>query len=133
MFSLIKIFVSTILILGIGAAIFYFLPSTTKIKGMEVITKFTPESLKEKTEEFLLTPSEHRARIMDKVERELAALRASNDPEETKTAIERTEELIDELRKKNDELSIGEIIKTELIETFLKKEATTTPQCPCGE
>jgi len=129
MFSLIKLLLSLALVAGLGVGLFYFLPQNMKIKGVEALINFAPDVLKEKAEEFLLTPSELRERTIQDAEKELAEIRAKNNDLETEAALVRTEILLSELKEKNDELSIGEIVKTELVKKFLESQSTTTPIC----
>jgi len=129
MFTIFRIVASLVGLAVIALAVLYFLPHETKLKTFEAIAGILPESLKSATEEIILTPSESREKIIGKVEENLETLKAEVSTE-IKELIEETEDLLTDLKAKNDEQSITEIVKTKLANQLVEKElGTTTVEC----
>lgn len=122
------------LAIAAAIAIIYFLPSETKINALEQLTDFVPESVKEKVDDLLLTPPEKRAKILEKLEKNLADAEtalADNavSATEAKTlseTIASAEKQLEELKTKNNDASLTSIVTTKLVEQLLNKNATTT-------
>ncbi len=125
---MIKLLLNLVILVVIVVAVFYFLPRNFKISQLEKIADFVPESIKEKAEDFLLTPAEKREKIILSLEAQLKILEGAVDPE-AKEVIPAMEALIQKLKEENDELSFAEIAKEKLIEQLLDKgnTGTTTP------
>ena len=122
---MVRLILNLILLIAIVLGVIYFLPGQFKIKQLERLADFVPESITEKTEAFLLTPAEKREKYIVQLEIKLAALKGVVSAE-TQLLIPEMEELIQKLKEENDELSFTELAKEKLVEQFLKKEATTT-------
>lgn len=129
MLRIFKILGSLVFLLVVAGIIVYFLPSTIKVKGMGALAGIVPESFKEQAAEFLLTPAEKRTKLIGKLETNLAALDEDNlTSETTERLLQESDALIEELKAKNKELSLGEIAKTTLVQTLLGNSAASSSQ-----
>ena len=134
MLRFVKILTSFAALLIVVGIIVYLLPSTIKVKGMGALAGIVPESFKEQAAEFLLTPAEKRAKLIGKLETNLAALDTGNlTSEETERLLQESDALIEELKTKNKELSLGEIAKTALVQTLLGNTASSSKALLCEQ
>lgn len=108
----------------IGGAVFYFLPREWKINGITSLTDIIPEQLKEKTESLLLSPPEARAKLLNSLEENLAKIEENPSSPDTAKILNDSEEILMKLKEKNDDLSLTEIVKTKLVEQFIKASST---------
>jgi len=120
MFTLLKLFFSVALLATVAGGIFYFLPSDVKLDGLEKLSGLVPGSVKEKVEALTLTPPEKRGKLIDKLNEDLIILSSSADATEL-SIIENAQKLLDELKNKNEEVSLTELAKIKLVESLLEK------------
>ncbi len=126
MFNLLKILVSAAALIAIAGAIIYFLPHEIKISVLEKFKAFAPEALKAKAEEILLTPPEKRAKIISDLESKLESLSKLNPAGETNGLIEESQSLIEELKSKNKDASITEILTNKLADKLIGVQTATS-------
>ncbi len=127
---MIKLILNLILLVFLIIVVLYFLPRNFKIQQLERLADIVQTTIKNKAEEFLLTPAEEREKIIGKIETTLTELTASST-ETTTQKIKEIEQELTDLKAKNGELSFIEIIKTKLVEQFLKpNSATSSPALP---
>ena len=122
MFRLIRFaFSATLLLLAAGVVI-YFLPTEIKLKGLAAISGIVPESVKEKAEKIVFTPSERRDQIITDLEQNIEDLK-NNPSEETAQEIAASSEtLLEKLRGANDDPSLTEALTGKVIDAFVKNE-----------
>jgi hypothetical protein len=129
MFSLIRLAASLVGLAVITLATIYFLPHEMKLKAFGVIGDVLPDSLKNAAEDIILTPPESREKIIQNIEDNLQALREAA-PLEAEHIIKETEALLADLKAKNDEQSIAEIVKMKIADQLVSQQlGTTTPSC----
>ena len=112
----------SVIILAVG--VMYFLPNEWKMKAIEEITNVVPANLKEKTESLLLSPPEARAKLITTLEENLAELQTNPSATNAASIIQQSQAALAKLKEKNDELSLTEIVKTKLVERFIKASST---------
>lgn len=116
-FKILASLVSLLLVVGI---IVYLLPSTIKVKGMEALTGIVPASIKEKANEFLLSPAEKRTKILTTLTSKLHALENNTLTEnEVKNLAKEAQVLVTQLGAQNGERSFTEIAKEKLVEKLV--------------
>ena len=126
---MIKLLLNLVVFVIFVLVVIYFLPRNLKISQLERLADFVPESVKEKAENFLLTPAEKREKIILSLDAQLTALESAIDPE-AKEIIPAMQALIEKLKAENNELSFTEIAKEKLIEQFLKQEKAASLTAP---
>jgi hypothetical protein len=126
---MIKLLLNLVVFVIFVLVVIYFLPRNLKMSQLERLADFVPESIKEKAEDFLLTPAEKREKIILTLEAQLTVLENAVNPE-AKEIIPTMRALIEKLKAENDELSFAEIAKEKLVEQFLKQEKTAPPTAP---
>jgi hypothetical protein len=107
----------------IAGVIIYFLPANIKVDGLTKITGIVPDAVKAKAEELILTPPEKRGKLIAELENNITALKQGGSMQETGTMIEESEKIIAELKEKNEETSLTEIVKVKLVEQLLNRKA----------
>lgn len=113
-----------------GISVLYFLPARTKEWVLSKATGIVPETLRERAEDFILTPPEQRSRTIRELEEHIRKLKQSPSAEETSRLIAESESLIARLKEKNDDASLPTIVATKLVEKFIGAgTATTAPAC----
>jgi len=112
----------------IGGAVFYFLPREWKLKGVGLITDVVPKGIKDKTEDFLLSPPEKRDKLLGNLKDNLDKLQVNQQSSDTPKILQDSEALLQKLKDQNNELSLTELIKTKLVDQLLGNGASTT-QC----
>lgn len=130
MLKAVKILGSLIFLLLVAGLIVYLLPTTIKVKGMEALTGIVPASVKEKADEFLLTPAEKRSRILAALKSKLHKIESQPAAaSEVTTLAEESQALITQLSEHNGERSFVEIAKEKLVEKLVGETKTQcTPQ-----
>jgi len=144
MFTILRILFSSVFAIAVIFAIFYFLPTDIKLKGIETVTGIVPESIKEDVQELILTPPEKRDKILRELKKSLEKLdeidSSNKTPEavldEIKTEIKKTKKIAENLKDINNDASITDIITKKLIEKLIDgradvKKNSTQDNCNC--
>lgn len=130
MFKLLRWMLWVGLVIIAGVVVLYFLPAHAKEWVLSKATGIVPETLRERAEDFILTPPEQRSRTIRELEATIGALKRSPDEAETDRLIAESESLIAKLKEKNADASLPTIVATKLVEKFIGTEkATTSPIC----
>lgn len=124
MFSFLRTLVSLIVLATIAGIVIYFLPHDIKLRAIEKISGIVPESIAEKTEELLLTPSESREKLLSKLGENFSELKTASE-EKAKELVAQSETLLQKLEEKNKELSLGELARQKLVNLLVKDEEKT--------
>lgn len=123
MFKAFKIILGAFLFLLLAFLALYFLPGEIKEKTLASLAGIVPETLKEKAEELLLRPPEKRLRVIKKLETEIKELKAGPEKKTaTEDFIKEAEELIAELKAKNEDASLTSALTARLVEKLLDRE-----------
>src|SRR3989344_329741 len=113
MLKLLKFFFAFLFLLVLAVVVIYFLPQANKEWILTKAAGIIPEALKKRAEEFVLTPQEQRARIIQNIEERLSDIEKETiSPADAATLAREAHTLLGELKSKNDELSFPEIAKT---------------------
>ena len=130
MLKLLKFFFAFLFLLVLAVVVIYFLPQANKEWILTKAAGIIPEALKKRAEEFVLTPQEQRARIIQNIEERLSDIEKETiSPADAATLAREAHTLLGELKSKNDELSFPEIAKTKLVDALLNRNATSSEQC----
>lgn len=122
--QIIKWFFSLAIVTAIGLGIVYFLPTDIKSKALQKVSGIIPESIKAEAEKLVMTPPEERAEIISQIEDGMKKIK-EEAPETAKDIVIKTEALLEDLKNKNGEESIAEIVKKKVIDSFFSNGTTT--------
>lgn len=122
--QIIKWFFSLAIVTAIGLGIVYFLPTDIKSKALQKVSGIIPESIKAEAEKLVMTPPEERARIISQIEDGMKKIK-EEAPETAKDIVIKTEALLEDLKNKNGEESIAEIVKKKIVTSFFDNGTTT--------
>ncbi len=128
MFKIFKWLVSLIAIIVAIGIVLYLLPRDTKLTIAEKLTHVVPASVKEKTEDLLLTPPEKREKVIRKLAANLSELKKNSTAANAPALITDSETLLNQLEEKNKAQSVGEIIESKLVEKFIGCPVSSTTQ-----
>ncbi len=122
--QIIKWFFSLAIVTAIGLGIVYFLPTDIKSKALQRVSGIIPESIKAEAEKLVMTPPEERAKIISQIEDGMKKIK-EEAPETAKDIVIKTEALLEDLKNKNGEESIAEIVKKKIVDSFFDNGTTT--------
>lgn len=118
---MLRILIGLIITAATASFIFYKAPGALKQEVSQKISEAIPETVKEKIAPIIYTPAERRAKLIEKLENDLAELKsaiAQNNIENLNEIVdkfENSEKIVSQIKKTNEEQSIANKITTSIV------------------